>query len=131
MNKPQHYRENRPYTFFKMTMSTCPECLKVLPVQVVFQDNQVFFLKHCPEHGASQALVSEVTFKNGRVQQDNYHQFEIVRMNMAPKKIVVHMVPSSGYDAPLGGVGEPGVPVIAPLDALSESPDGSAPDDTA
>ena len=59
MNKPQHYRENRPYTFFKMTMSTCPECLKVLPVQVVFQDNQVFFLKHCPEHGASQALVSE------------------------------------------------------------------------
>jgi len=64
--------------------------------------------------GLSQALVSEVTFKDGRVQQDNFHQFEIVRMNMAPKKIVVHLMPSAGYDAPLGGVGEPGVPVVAP-----------------
>ncbi|CAN5831123.1 molybdopterin-dependent oxidoreductase [soil metagenome] len=64
--------------------------------------------------GLSQALVSEVTFKNGRVQQDNFHQFEIARLNMAPKKIVVHLMPASGYDMPLGGVGEPGVPVIAP-----------------
>ncbi len=64
--------------------------------------------------GLSQALVSEVTFKNGRVQQDNFHQFEIARLNMAPKKIVVHLMPSSGFDMPLGGVGEPGVPVIAP-----------------
>jgi uncharacterized radical SAM superfamily Fe-S cluster-containing enzyme len=52
-------REFRPYTFFKMTMSTCPECLKVLPAQVVFQDNKVYFLKHCPVHGQSRALVSE------------------------------------------------------------------------
>jgi uncharacterized radical SAM superfamily Fe-S cluster-containing enzyme len=52
-------RENRPYTFFKMTMSTCPECLKVISAQVVFQDNKVYFLKHCPQHGPSQALVSE------------------------------------------------------------------------
>jgi isoquinoline 1-oxidoreductase beta subunit len=34
-------------------------------------------------------------------------------MNAAPKAIHVHMVPGS-YDAPLGGVGEPGVPPIAP-----------------
>lgn len=64
--------------------------------------------------GVSQALFSEVTFKNGRVQQDNFHQFEIARMSAAPKKIVVHLMPSSGFDTPLGGVGEPGVPVIAP-----------------
>ena len=64
--------------------------------------------------GLSQALVSEVTFKQGRPQQDNFHQFEILRMNMAPKKIVVHLMPSSNFDAPLGGVGEPGVPVMAP-----------------
>jgi isoquinoline 1-oxidoreductase beta subunit len=64
--------------------------------------------------GLSQAMVSEVTFKNGRVQQDNFHQFEILRMNMAPQKIVVHLMPASGFDTPLGGVGEPGVPVVAP-----------------
>jgi 7,8-dihydro-6-hydroxymethylpterin dimethyltransferase len=52
-------REFRPYTFFKMTMSTCPECLAVIQAQVVFRDNKVYFLKHCPAHGASEALVSE------------------------------------------------------------------------
>lgn len=55
----QAEREFRDYTFFKMTMSTCPDCLKVIQAQVVFQDNKVYFLKHCPEHGASRALVSE------------------------------------------------------------------------
>ena len=64
--------------------------------------------------GLSQAMVSEITFKNGRSQQDNFHQYEIVRMNLAPKRIVVHVMPSDSYDMPLGGVGEPGVPVIAP-----------------
>jgi len=64
--------------------------------------------------GLSQAIVSEITFKGGRSQQDNFHQYEIVRMNVAPKRIVVHLVPSESYDMPLGGVGEPGVPVIAP-----------------
>jgi isoquinoline 1-oxidoreductase subunit beta len=63
--------------------------------------------------GISQAVMSEITFKNGRVQQDNFHQFEVARMALAPKKIVVHLMPSA-YDVPLGGVGEPGVPVIAP-----------------
>jgi isoquinoline 1-oxidoreductase subunit beta len=54
-----------------------------------------------------------VTFKKGRAEQGNFHQFEVARMNLAPKKIVVHIMPSS-YDVPLGGAGEPGVPVIAP-----------------
>lgn len=63
--------------------------------------------------GLSQAVVSEITFKNGRAEQDNFHQFEVVRMNLAPRKIVVHIMPSA-YDVPLGGVGEPGVPVVAP-----------------
>lgn len=63
--------------------------------------------------GLSQAVMSEITFKNGRVEQDNFHQFEVARMNLAPKKIVVHIMPSA-YDVPMGGVGEPGVPVVAP-----------------
>jgi isoquinoline 1-oxidoreductase beta subunit len=64
--------------------------------------------------GLSQAVMSEITFKNGRVEQDNFHQFQIARMNLAPKKINVHFVASASYDVPLGGVGEPGVPVVAP-----------------
>jgi len=63
--------------------------------------------------GIGNALTGEITFKDGRVQQDNFHQFEVLRMSAAPKRIVVHMIPGD-YDAPLGGVGEPGVPPVAP-----------------
>ena len=63
--------------------------------------------------GISQAVMSEITFKNGRVEQGNFHQFEVARMALAPKKIAVHLMQST-YDVPMGGVGEPGVPVIAP-----------------
>jgi isoquinoline 1-oxidoreductase subunit beta len=63
--------------------------------------------------GISQAVLSEITFKNGRVEQGNFNQFEVARMALAPKKIAVHLMPSA-YDVLLGGVGEPGVPVIAP-----------------
>lgn len=63
--------------------------------------------------GVGNALSGEITFKDGRVEQDNFHQFEVLRMNAAPQRIFVHLVEGS-YDAPLGGVGEPGVPPIAP-----------------
>lgn len=64
--------------------------------------------------GLSHALYSEITFKNGRVEQSNYHDYEIARMGVAPKKIGVHIMPSSGYEQPLGGIGEPAVGPIAP-----------------
>lgn len=63
--------------------------------------------------GISQAVMSEISFKKGRAEQNNFHQFEVARMNLAPRKIAVHILPST-FDVPLGGVGEPGVPVIAP-----------------
>ena len=63
--------------------------------------------------GIGNAMSGEITFKDGRAQQDNFHQFEVLRMNAAPQRIHVRMIPGS-YDAPLGGVGEPGVPPIAP-----------------
>lgn len=63
--------------------------------------------------GIGNALSGEITFKDGHVEQDNFHQFEVLRMNAAPQRIVVHLIEGS-YDAPLGGAGEPGVPPIAP-----------------
>jgi len=62
----------------------------------------------------SHALHSEITFKNGRVEQSNYHDYEIARLYEAPKKIAVHIMPSSGFDQPLGGVGEPAMGPVAP-----------------
>lgn len=63
--------------------------------------------------GVSNALLSEISFKAGRVEQDNYHTYQVARMNAAPREIRVHLVPTD-FSVPLGGVGEPGVPPIAP-----------------
>lgn len=60
--------------------------------------------------GLTAALYGAITLKNGRVEQSNFHNYQMLRMNEMPK-VEVHIVPSQ---EPLGGVGEPGVPPIAP-----------------
>jgi isoquinoline 1-oxidoreductase beta subunit len=64
--------------------------------------------------GLSLAMFGEITFKNGRSQQDNFHQYRVTRMSEAPGEIRVHLIPQPDWSIPLGGVGEPGVPPIAP-----------------
>ena len=64
-------------------------------------------------HGRERGDVGEITFKNGRAQQDNFHQYAVTRMPEAPREIRVHIVPGD-YGKPMGGVGEPGVPPILP-----------------
>jgi len=63
--------------------------------------------------GLGNALLSEITFKAGRVEQSNFHDYQVARMNVAPQDIRVHLIPSD-FGVPLGGVGEPPVPPIAP-----------------
>ena len=63
--------------------------------------------------GAGNALLSEITFKDGAVQQSNFHDYQVARINVAPRDIHVHLI-GSDFNVPLGGVGEPGVPPIAP-----------------
>ncbi len=64
--------------------------------------------------GVSLATLGEITFKRGRAQQDNFHQYRVTRMDTAPRDIRIHVVPATDWNMPLGGVGEPGVPPIAP-----------------
>ena len=64
--------------------------------------------------GLSLALTGEISFKDGRVVQSNFDDYEVLRIDGAPPKIEVHLVPTKNYDQPLGGVGEPGVPPVAP-----------------
>ena len=63
--------------------------------------------------GVGIARESEISFKDGRAQQDNFHAYEVTRMPGAPREIRVHIVPGD-FSKPLGGVGEPGVPPIPP-----------------
>lgn len=64
--------------------------------------------------GISLATLGEISFKAGVAQQDNFHAYQLTRLDEAPREIKVHLLPSDDFDAPLGGVGEPGLPPIAP-----------------
>lgn len=61
--------------------------------------------------GMSVALHGAITMKGGAVEQTNFRDYPIVRSPEAPRRIHVEIVKSSG---PPGGVGEPGVPPVAP-----------------
>ena len=61
-------------------------------------------------YGLSAALFGEVTINKGRVAQSNFHNYRILQAEQAPDIKVV--IINSG--AELGGVGEPGLPPIAP-----------------
>ena len=61
--------------------------------------------------GMSLALHSAVTLKDGAVVQSNFHDLRLIRMGEAPRKIHVEIVES---DKAPGGIGEPGVPPVAP-----------------
>ncbi len=60
--------------------------------------------------GLGAALYSELTIKDGKVQQSNFHDYRVLRLNEMPV-VEVHIVPSTEK---MGGVGEPGTPPIAP-----------------
>jgi isoquinoline 1-oxidoreductase beta subunit len=60
--------------------------------------------------GLTAALKTEITLENGRVQQNNFHDYQMLRIFEAPV-IEVHIVASEANPT---GVGEPGVPPVAP-----------------
>lgn len=64
--------------------------------------------------GVSLAMWGEISFKDGIAVQNNFDGYQVTRMNEAPQNIHVHLIPATDYNAPLGGVGEPGMPPIAP-----------------
>jgi isoquinoline 1-oxidoreductase beta subunit len=60
--------------------------------------------------GLGAVMYGAITLKNGRVEQDNFNNYRVLRINEMPK-VEVHIVPSA--EAPTG-VGEPGVAPIGP-----------------
>ncbi len=80
----------------------CGICINPAGVRAQIESGIVF--------GLSAALYGQLTLKNGRVQQSNFHDYPVLRLNEMPK-IEVHIVESGEKS---GGVGEPGTPPIAP-----------------
>ncbi len=60
--------------------------------------------------GLTAVLKNAITFRQGRVQQENFHQYPLLRMDEMPK-VEVHILESGGLPT---GVGEMGVPPIGP-----------------
>jgi len=61
-------------------------------------------------YALSAALSGEITFTDGVVDQANFDRYQVLRIDQMPQ-VEVHLVPS---DAAPTGVGEPGVPPLAP-----------------
>jgi isoquinoline 1-oxidoreductase beta subunit len=79
----------------------CGRVINPLTVQAQMEGGIVF--------GLSAALYGQITLKQGRVQQSNFHDYPVLRMDAMPS-VEVHIVPST---EPPSGVGEPGTPLMA------------------
>jgi isoquinoline 1-oxidoreductase beta subunit len=80
----------------------CGVCVNPAAVAAQMESGVVF--------GLSAALYGELLFKGGRVQQSNFHDYPLLRVHEMPR-VETYIVPST--EKP-GGVGEPGVPPVAP-----------------
>ena len=79
--------------------------------RVINPDRVVAQMEGAGIFGMSLALHGEITAKDGSIEQNNFDGYPLVRIDEAPNAIHVHIM---DVDAPPGGVGEPGVPPIAP-----------------
>jgi len=61
--------------------------------------------------GLSNALYGEISARDGEVVQNNFPDWRLMRMDMSPHDVSVHIMDST---APPGGIGEPGTPPAAP-----------------
>lgn len=73
-------------------------------------DSLVAQMESSVAFGLGAALQGKITFKDGMVEQSNFHDYNVLRMADMPK-VEVHIVPSTEK---MGGVGEPAVPPLAP-----------------
>ena len=65
-------------------------------------------------YGLAAVLTGEITLQKGRVDQSNFHDYPALRMNEMPE-VETYLVPSEAkYIDRWGGIGEPGLPPLAP-----------------
>ena len=48
----------RPYTYYDFTLSLCPVCLKRVDAKIVFENDNVYMLKSCADHGFQKVLIA-------------------------------------------------------------------------
>lgn len=78
---------------------------------IINRDNLVAQIEGALTMGLSAALKEKVEFSGGGVQSANFGDYQLLRMSEAPD-IEVHILESEG---PIGGMGETGLPPVAPV----------------
>jgi uncharacterized radical SAM superfamily Fe-S cluster-containing enzyme len=51
--------KTRPYLFYDVAISICSTCYRKVEGKIVFQDDKVFLLKRCPDHGHERVLIAD------------------------------------------------------------------------
>jgi 7,8-dihydro-6-hydroxymethylpterin dimethyltransferase len=51
--------KTRPYLFYDVVISICSTCYQRVDAKTVFQDDKVFLLKRCPQHGSEKVLIAD------------------------------------------------------------------------
>lgn len=77
--------------------------------QLVHPDQALAQMQSNINYGQAACLWGEITIRNGTVQQTNFDNYPVGRINEAPKVQDIHFIKS---DATPGGLGEPGTPVV-------------------
>ena len=49
----------RNYTYYDFTLSLCPDCLRRVDAKIIFENDKVYMLKNCKEHGKSKVLIAD------------------------------------------------------------------------
>jgi isoquinoline 1-oxidoreductase subunit beta len=84
---------------------------------VIHPANTKYQVEGAIVYGLTAALNGEITIEGGRVKQSNFHDYPVLRMREMPE-VEVHFTPGDGKPR---GMGEPGVPPIAPAVANAVS----------
>lgn len=79
----------RPYTYYDFTLSICSTCLRRVDAKIVFEEDNVFMLKNCPQHGFEKVLIANdvAYYKNTR----NYNK---------PSEMPLHFNTKTQYGCP-------------------------------
>jgi isoquinoline 1-oxidoreductase beta subunit len=81
------------------------------PGHVVNPDSAEAQVQSCVAYGLTSVLWGEITLKDGRVEQSNFHDYRIMRIAEMPRRIEAALVPSGGF---WGGLGETPLAPLAP-----------------
>lgn len=79
----------RKYTYYDYTLSLCPECLKRIDAKIVFENDNVYMLKRCPEHGQSKVLIA-----------DDIAYYKNIRNYNKPSETPYHFNTATHYGCP-------------------------------